>query len=168
MIELFGKKPDFLHGPASFPIAPMPIDDEVSSLSAIMLDEDYYAFMLDGRRIVQGVTVLDAAHLIPFKAKAYLDLKARRSRGEHIDSRKIKKHQRDVMRLAQLLSGDERIALSPSIRQDMKDFIANCYEEPLDLSKIGIAFMSMDDALQAMEYAFDLEGGTENTPEVGS
>ena len=32
-----------------------------------------------------GVTVLDAAYLIPFKAKAWMDLTDRKAAGEHVD-----------------------------------------------------------------------------------
>ncbi|PST37669.1 hypothetical protein DWX68_08660 [Clostridium sp. AF20-7] len=39
-----------------------------------------------------GVTVLDAAYLIPFKAKAWMDLTDRKAAGEHVDSKNIKKH----------------------------------------------------------------------------
>ena len=48
-------------------ITPLQISEEVSSLSAIMLNDDYYKFMLSGREVVNGIGVLDAEHLIPFK-----------------------------------------------------------------------------------------------------
>ena len=36
--------------------------------------EDYYAFLKQEWVTVSGVKVLDAAHLIPFKAKAWMNL----------------------------------------------------------------------------------------------
>lgn len=48
-------------------ITPLHISEEVSSLSAIMLNDDYYKFMLSGREVVDDIGVLDAEHLIPFK-----------------------------------------------------------------------------------------------------
>lgn len=35
---------------------------------------------------------LDAAYLIPFKAKAWLELSERKASGEHVDSKNIRKH----------------------------------------------------------------------------
>jgi hypothetical protein len=46
------------------------IDDDISSLSAILLDEEYYDFLKSGVVVVEGVPVLDAPYMIPFKAKA--------------------------------------------------------------------------------------------------
>ena len=65
MIELFSRKPDILGSPLETVLTPLPIDDEISSLSAILLDEDYYEFLKQGRRTVSGVSILDAGHLIP-------------------------------------------------------------------------------------------------------
>ena len=38
-------------------------------------------------------------HIILFKIKAWLDLSERRENGEHIDSKNIKKHKNDIMRI---------------------------------------------------------------------
>ena len=46
-------------------ITPLHISDKVSSLSAIMLNDDYYEFMMNGRKVVNGVGVLGAEYLIP-------------------------------------------------------------------------------------------------------
>ena len=43
------------------------------------------------------MSVLNAEHIIPFKAKAWLDLTERKANGEHVDSRDIKKHKNDVL-----------------------------------------------------------------------
>lgn len=51
MIELFSREPDYIdHVPAG--IVPLHIDDDTSSLSAILLNDDYYRFMLDGRKTI--------------------------------------------------------------------------------------------------------------------
>ena len=59
-------------------ITPIHIDDTVSSLSAILLNDDYYRMLLDGKVVVGGLSVLRPEYLILFKAKAYLDLKQRK------------------------------------------------------------------------------------------
>ena len=79
MIELFART-DFklkeMNG-----LTPIHIDDEVSSLSAILLDEDYYAALLSGMVVVNGLSVLRPEYLLLFKAKAFLDLSERKTKG---------------------------------------------------------------------------------------
>lgn len=66
MIELFSRKPAY---PLEIEegIIPIHIDDDTSSLSAILLNDDFYKFMMSGRRVVDGIGVLGAEQLIPFK-----------------------------------------------------------------------------------------------------
>lgn len=91
---------------------PIHIDDEVSSLSAILLDDEYYRLLVENRTSAGGVAVLSVEGLIPFKAKAWLDLSARRADGQAVDEKSVKKHRNDVCRLATLLAGGERSAMS--------------------------------------------------------
>lgn len=158
MIEVFSRQPDFLKGSEGVEVAPLRIDDEVSSLSAIVLDDAYYELLLIGTKIVDGLSVLDELHLIPFKAKAYLDLKARREKGEQVDSRKIKKHKRDALRLTQLLSGNERVDLSGAVAADMGAFLSDCEAEPVDLKQIGIAGVSMEAILGTLRKVYIHDG----------
>lgn len=62
-----------------------------------------------GKVTVDGVTVLDAAYLIPFKAKAWMDLTDRKAAGEHVDSKNIKKHKNDVFRLTELIDPTAKV-----------------------------------------------------------
>ena len=48
----------------------------------ILLNEDYYSVLLKGRTVIDGLSVLRPEYLILFKAKAYMDLKAKRDAGE--------------------------------------------------------------------------------------
>lgn len=50
------------------------------------------------RRTVQDVPILGEAAIIPFKARAWLDLTARRADGEEGQGDNIKKHRNDVAR----------------------------------------------------------------------
>lgn len=92
MRELFSAAPDFIDEDTEIVVVPLPVDDEVSSLSAILLDEDYYRFMKEGCEVVNGIAVLGETGLIPFKAKAFLDLSQRKKFGEYVDSRDLRKH----------------------------------------------------------------------------
>lgn len=57
MIELFAKCPDFLKGREGIDVAPIHVDENISSLSAILLDDAYYSLFLQGIRTVDGVSV---------------------------------------------------------------------------------------------------------------
>ena len=119
-------------------LTPLPIDDEISSLSAILLNEAYYELLKTGQLMVDDIPVLSPTCLIPFKAKAWLDLTERKLNGEQIDSKNIKKHKNDVFRLAQLITANTRQLLSPEIEKDMKEFLFKITDETVDLKSLGI------------------------------
>lgn len=126
MIELFSRKVDAIELPEEAVLTPLPIDEDVSSLSAILLDEDYYRLLRSGTAIVDGVTVLGAAYLIPFKAKAWLDLTARKANGENVDSKNIRKHKNDVFRLSALLTPGKTIPVNQTVWDDLQAFSLRC------------------------------------------
>ena len=154
MIELFSRSPEFINDP-SLTIIPLPIDDEVSSLSAILLDDNYYRFMREGRTTVDGITVLDPLHLVPFKARAYVDLSARRARGEHVNTRDLRKHKKDVFRLLQLFVPGASMELPDAIRDDMAEFVAMAGREGVPLGQIGVE-MTLDEALSLLRETYGL------------
>jgi hypothetical protein len=128
MIELFSRRIEGITLPPEAVLTPLPIDEEVSSLSAILLDDDYYDFLRTGAEIVDTIPVLRAAHLIPFKAKAWLDLSERKAKGGQIDSKNIRKHKNDIVRLADLLSPDFKMVLPDALADDMGIFLAKVGE----------------------------------------
>lgn len=138
MIELFSRKSDAIRLPEDAVLTPLPMDDDISSLSAILLDEDYYQLLRTGTTIIDGITVLDAAFLIPFKAKAWLDLTRRKVNGEEVDSRNIRKHKNDVFRLFALLNPSTKVTVSEAIQADMRTFLAAMHEESIELKQLGI------------------------------
>ena len=138
MIELFSRKPDAISLPEDAMLTPMPLDDDLSSLSAILLDDDYYQLLLSGKHIVDGVPIVGAEQLILFKAKAWLDLTHRKNAGEVIDSRDIRKHKNDVFRLSLLLTPTSKLAVPQNVYQDFQRFLAAMETEPIDLKQLGI------------------------------
>jgi len=123
MLELFCRSPDGLRLAEGSRLTPIPFDDAVSGLSAILLDNAYYNFMLAGRREGGGLTWIGEDRLIPLKAHAWLDLSARKVRGESVDSKNIRKHGNDVIRLSQLLAPDSRISLPVKLAEDLGRFL---------------------------------------------
>ena len=122
MIELFSREPNYINFIPDG-IIPIHIDEDTSSLSAILLNDDYYKFMLTGRRVVSGISVLDTEHLIPFKMYAWLDLKDKKARGEHVNERDLKKHKYDVFRLLQIARRDNKIETNGIVRENIIRFM---------------------------------------------
>jgi hypothetical protein len=123
MLELFSRKPDILALKDDSHLTPIPVGEDVASLSAILLDENYYAFIHQHKRELDGVSLVGEKCLIPLKARAWLDLTKRRAAGEQVDSRNMRKHRGDVLRLFQILSPELRVGLPDSIRNDLRDFL---------------------------------------------
>lgn len=155
MVELFGTAPNFITEPDSLEIVPVPMGEDVSSLSAILLDVDYYSFMRGGRKVVDRISVLGESHLVPFKAKAFLDLRERRARGEHVDSKDLRKHKNDVFRLLQLFTPETTEPLPDSMRDDMSHFCEIVSEEGVPLRQIGVR-MTLDEALGQIARSYGL------------
>jgi len=120
-IELFSRVPDMLTVPEDSHLTPIPFDEGVSSLSAILLDEDYYKFTLANSQIIEGVHIANTEALICLKAKAYLELTQRKAEGENIDDKKIKKHKNDVFRMILPLN-DNHIEMPDGVKQDLINF----------------------------------------------
>jgi hypothetical protein len=137
-IELFSRSPDgFSLPPDSYKI-PLHIADTISDLSAILIDSDYYTFLLDGRDVVSGVPLLKPTHLIIFKAKAWLNQVALRDSGVKIQSGDISKHKNDVFRLWQLIPKNTHIKLPVSIKRDWEQFIFEMENVETDIASIGV------------------------------
>jgi len=81
MLELFARQLDVLQVAEGSHLTPLPVEEDVSSLSAILMDADYYRFIQAGRQYVGGLPVVGATHLIPLKARAWpIEIMPRRLR----------------------------------------------------------------------------------------
>lgn len=102
-------------------IIPVRIED-AESLSAILLNENYYSLIMEHRRRVDNLWMADAVALILLKTRAWLDLTARKEAGGSVDSRKIKKYRRDVFALAATLPNEPGPRVSEPILADLLRF----------------------------------------------
>jgi hypothetical protein len=123
MIELFCRAPEGIEIAPGSRLAPISFEEVVASLSAILLDDEYYRFIMEGRRNVDGLPWIGAEQLIPLKGHAWLDLTARRAAGEEVDARNIRKHANDVIRLTQLLAPDAAVPTAAKIVDDLETFL---------------------------------------------
>lgn len=153
MIELFTRRMDTLILPESAALTPLPIDDDTSSLSAILLNNEYYEFLLHGRIRIDGITILDAGHLIPFKAKAWLDLTNRKSVGENVDSKNIRKHKNDIFRLSVLLGQNLRINVTSEIYNDIQMFLQAMQQEDINTKQLGLS-RTKDNILEILSNTY--------------
>jgi hypothetical protein len=136
MIELFSRRSDGISLPDGAVLTPLPIEDDISSLSAILLNEEYYGFLKSGITVIDGVPLLDAEHIIPFKAKAWLDLSERKANGGDVDSKHIKKHKNDIKRLSVLLN-ESRLTLPEPVGDDMGAFIRANTDNSVELLDVA-------------------------------
>lgn len=124
MLELFSRVPDGLTFVPPGHLTPIPMDEQTFSLSAILLDEDHYQFVLTGRKNKHGMpSWIGEDRLIPLKAVAWLEMTERVRQGEVIDSRKINKHLTDIVKLSALLQPGQAIEVPEKIRADLQKFV---------------------------------------------
>ncbi len=124
MIELLSRHPDALGEPKGLIIEPLPTDEEVSSLSAIIMDDDFYYFTIEHSRLTDGVRHADSAALIALKARAYLNLMADKASGKHVNTKDIKKHRSDVLKNVVIIE-DSQIEVPRTIAACVSDFVAS-------------------------------------------
>ncbi len=125
MLELFSSPDAAINLGDDDELATIAVSDDMLSLSAILLEKDYYEALVASRRTLDGIHVLDETLLIPFKARAFVDLTRRREEGQKVKGSDIKKHRNDVFRLLQLLTPTSTIEVSEPLKNDLRAYIAD-------------------------------------------
>ncbi|MYV06419.1 hypothetical protein [Furfurilactobacillus milii] len=138
MIELFSRIPvSFIDPHIPTHLIPLPYFG-YTSLSAIVLDNNYYELIKHGVEIVnQDQPILRPEYLILFKMKAFLDIQQRHQAGEQINHRDLNKHLYDVIRLLQIVEPENQLDLEnmkAPVKNDVQVFI-HILEEMIDLNK---------------------------------
>ncbi|WP_456409075.1 hypothetical protein [Caldithrix abyssi] len=159
-LELFARNPDLLDLAEGSHLTPIPVDEDLSSLSAILMDDAYYSFILEQSRMVEEVHLATPEALLCLKVKAFLDLRGLKAEGVKIDDRDIRKHRNDVVRLTALLTERSSLPLPESIKHDMETFIAILQEEPPDVQAIarnmGLPSLDLKTVLTQLKQTFAL------------
>lgn len=141
MLELFSRQPGGLSLAEDVHLTPIPADGDVSSLSAILLNEEYYRLLMQTRMVVNGICLASAPVLLVLKAKAWLDLSARRASGGQVDAKDIRKHRNDIARLAAVVP-TQPIPLTPAIADDMAAFLRAYADDLPDPAALGVPMTS--------------------------
>ncbi|MHB1342646.1 MAG: hypothetical protein ACYCX5_12945 [Coriobacteriia bacterium] len=158
MLELFSRRPELIEPSTDCHLAPLPIAEEVSSLSAILLDDDYYDFVQEGTRVDGGLSVLVPEYIVPLKARAWIDLTERHERGENVSRGDIKKHRNDIIRLSQLISPGALIALPDAVGGDLRQFVARALHDGAEPKAFGVIGMTLEDVRSLLDAVYDLPG----------
>ena len=128
-VELFSRSLGLTNFPEEARITPIPVDEDLSSLSAILMDDDYYRFTIEHSLQEDDVHIANIESLICLKSKAFLDLSQRKAKGESVDSKHIAKHKKDVFRLAAMLTPTSRYELPETLKADVGSFCTAIMQE---------------------------------------
>jgi hypothetical protein len=122
-IEILSRHSDLLGEPSDFHIGPIP-DDENHSLSAIIMDDDFYDFTFHQANEEDGLMVANNLALIVLKMNAYLNLLAERAAGHQVNSDDIKKHRSDVLKLVAAGIYPEPVKVKAKFMSVLNDFLS--------------------------------------------
>ena len=157
MLELFSRSPDGLPIAQGSHLTPIPTAEEVSSLSAILMDAEYYGFIRSATRSIGDLPVVGPEGLIPLKARAWLDLTERKAKGESIDSRDIRKHKNDVFRLYQIVDPEMMLEIPDKVKADMAAFVTRVASEGVDLKAPGMPKTDLESILTNLRKLYRID-----------
>jgi len=160
-IEIFSKNPDLLDLKEGTYLTPIPVLDGIPSLSAILLDDDYYKYTIGHSTFNEGLRIANPESLICLKAKAFLDLQKRKENGEDIPEKEIRKHKLDIFRLAALLPADGNFILPDSIKVDLQEFadlISGDLPDNVIFKEMGLGTIDVEKLFDQMIKNFNLKG----------
>ncbi|MCK9156677.1 MAG: hypothetical protein M0P12_11345 [Paludibacteraceae bacterium] len=159
-LELFSRKLESMCLPTDAVLEPIPADEDMSSLSAILMDDDYYNFVLKHSINVNGIHIAKVESLICLKAKAFIDLSKRKLLGEAVDSKSISKHKNDIFRLAAMLVSGVKIELFGNMNADISTFCQAIETELPDnnlLESAGIRGLTADRLFYMIKETFGVD-----------
>ena len=90
----------------------------------LLLDDDCYALLVEGLTVVEGVSALDEAHLIPLKMRAHVDLNDKHDAGGRVNGADLRKRRKDVLRLLEFAPDDAALDLPDRVKADAERFVA--------------------------------------------
>lgn len=127
-IELFASNENELELDEGQRILPIDPEEGLYSLSAIMLDPEYFEMIKSNINKSGEAPCTNTQATIMLKMSAFYDLRSR-------EDRKWRKHRRDILKLSLLLTGEEEIKLTGRMKEDFNSFIQHL-EEELDQKSI--------------------------------
>ena len=147
-IELLSKYPDVLGEPTGFHLTPIPIGEKIPSLSAILLDEEYYNQVIGSSIIEDDVRIANPLSLLCLKVRAFLNLTEEKKTNPDVRSSDIKKHRDDVFKLlAMRIDPFTPVELSSTMKNELATFIS-MMEESLPNQSLRDSLQRTDSDIQ--------------------
>lgn len=138
-IELFSRVPDMIQVPEGAHLTPIPVGEDLSSFSAILLSDEYYHYAINHTIVLNDLNFVDRDAVILLKARAYINNSIRRENGETVRSDEITKHKNDVFRIATTFSDSDEYEISETLKADLRLFL-----EMVEKEGIGTAGLCKD------------------------
>lgn len=107
VIELFSRCPDGIVLQAKQHLIPIEAGDRISNFSAILFDDDYYAYLNENTIIVDGVRVPHKKCLTALKASAWINNKVLFNEGTLNSIATVHKHAFDICRLFEIYENED-------------------------------------------------------------
>ncbi|MBU0505018.1 hypothetical protein KJ708_03405, partial [bacterium] len=123
---------------------------------AILMNDDYYQFILSSRDEFDGIPFVGLEYIIPLKARAWLDLVERQNKGEKVQNSTIKKHKNDIFRLYQAIDPETRLDFPSTVKSDLSAFFEAVKSEDINLKNLGVVGQSLDTVLQKLKVYYCL------------
>jgi hypothetical protein len=143
-IELLSRYPEILGEPTGFRLTPISTGEDTPSLSAILLDEEYYHHTIDSSVIEDGIRIANPLSLLCLKVKAFLNLTEEKKTNPKVHKGDIRKHRDDVFKLlAMRIDPLTPIKLSDTMKAELSVFI--------DVMEKSLPNQSLSDSLQRSE-----------------
>lgn len=160
-IELLSRQSDMLDDSA-LKIEPLKVEDSQYCLSAIVMDDDLYRFVVQHSELREGLRMADEHALVCMKMYAYLNLKHDKELGLPVDADDIRKHRRDVFNLLATGKMNSSVAVCRSIYDTFMRFVEDMNglhtENPKVLAQsIGVNSMLIDSYFDLLKNIFLLE-----------
>lgn len=162
-IELLSVYPDILGEPNGFHLTPIPVGESVPSLSAIIMDKEYYDFTLSRRKIIDGLSVADFLALLCLKATAFVNLSLQKKEDpSSVQGHDIRKHRDDVFKLLSAIETVDTIKLPENIKAKVEAFTSMIMEscEDKDFLKsmdktLGIGRHAIREYMEQLKEMFE-------------
>lgn len=146
-IEIFSREQDIEGDFEGAHLTPIPMGEELSSLSAILMDDGYYEFTRNNADIIDGLHLATSPAILCLKAKAFLDINEKIEKKDWRNGneksnliRDMKKHRGDIFRIALVLTLDDTIELEEPMKGDIISFMDEMEKNPPDYKVLAKNF----------------------------
>jgi hypothetical protein len=161
MIELFCRKPNLIREVEGMHLTDIPTGEEASSLSAILLEDEYYKFALSNTQVINGLHIANEYALICLKVRAFINNSKRKVEGQNVKSEDITKHKNDIIRLTVTLTPNINVSIPDIIKKELKEYINTIRIENPDIKQLlkeqGVTDITLEEIIEQLELIFALK-----------